>query len=1059
MARPIWRSSNNNLSSLSENEFFRFQLEATNAVNYRVISGTVPPGMQVSNTGSFQGIPNVSAISGQEQVFQYQFVVRATGSDGAIADRAFTVSVTNIKVPQIIGPSSDLGTFREGDFVDIRIQTIDSTDPENLIYRIVSGVLPNNNIDNDYKIQLSSSGRLFGYILALPDVSRVYTFTIEVTDGLNSSRKTFSLTAQQAGGSRRPILLTAPSELLPTKHDNFYNFQFLGYDFDGETLQFNIVNRSGNILSSERGFDTAGFDDFGYDATISSIADSLTLDPDTGWLYGQLPIVDRFVDYEFDVEVLKSVPPFTTGFIKRFVLRVNQFDVFDIAWDSPENLGSIFNGEISTLSVQAVSPTDSNLNYRILPYNPFDPRPVRLPQGLVLTDQGLLIGRPSFRSFILDQGNTTVSDQGTTSFDETFRFTVEARNSFDNQTVTERSNRTFTVRVQHRNPVPYETVHLQALLSTEKRTRYRNLIKSTDWLPEEVVYRSSDPSFGRQLNLRSLFLPGVEIPLVEKYINAIELNHYKKRIKLGTLGLAVARDDQFNDLYEVIYANIIDDQEQNQDSIALEIDLLGQLLNYYKIGGVDQTKIYPNSLKNMKTRLLEFLTLERRGVLPRWMTTVQDDGSVLGLINAVPLVYVKPGTGAVVQQRLEAKIRNELDIFSEFNFDVDRYQVDQHLSRYWNFDTNNFISSRETTFDRFTTNRQQLNVVATVDYAVTVPFDSIDGANLFQLLGYSDIEIVSEQTYPVNSPSWSSWMNQRAVWSNPGSSYFYGETFVINRDFVVTAAGDYSIYLMNSDVVKVTIDGLTVFNNVSANVTNDPNNVSSLIYLARGQHNIVITMTVESNPNPNIQIWNLRPRGVAVEISNESVTVFDTRLNYEPKITFRTRRLTPGIDGEINIATGQTLVFAQQSDFAEYQGENHGWNKISEYYGVVYDSQDFNQYQVIPGLGSIQNQRAGIWRIELDQNNTVLLNFHQEVSPFQLVIVTRGATYADTTLYLRAQPELGRSELSYELIPKILSNATIFDGGDTRFLDYRDLYLDPGRGDKYVLYPKLGVFE
>jgi hypothetical protein len=385
--------------------------------------------------------------------------------------------------------------------------------------------------------------------------------------------------------------------------------------------------------------------------------------------------------------------------------------------------------------------------------------------------------------------------------------------------------------------------------------------------------------------------------------------------------------------------------------------------------------------------------------------------------------------------------------------------VDQHLSQYWDFDTNNFISSQETTFDRFTTNRQQLDIAAVVDYAVTVPYDSIDGANLFQLLGYSDIEIVSEQTYPVSSLSWSSWMNEYAVWRNSGISYFYGETFVIDRDFLVTTSGEYSISLMNSDTVRVTIDGQSLFRNVSSNITNDPNNISSTIYLSRGQHNIVITMTVESNSNTNVQIWNSSPRGVALKINNDIVTVFDTRTNYEPKVTFNTRTLSPGIDGEIDIRTGQTLIFAQQSDFDGYQGENHGWNKISEYYGQLYDNQDFNQYQIIPGLGEVENQRAGIWSIEVDQNNTVLLNFEEEILPFQSVIVTRGATYSDTTLYLRAQPQLGRSELSYEPIPKILSNATIFDGGDTRFLDYRDLYLDPGRGDKYVLYPKLGVFE
>ena len=152
-------------------------------------------------------------------------------------------------------------------------------------------------------------------------------------------------------------------------------------------------------------------------------------------------------------------------------------------------------------------------------------------------------------------------------------------------------------------------------------------------------------------------------------------------------------------------------------------------------------------------------------------------------------------------------------------------------------------------------------------------------------------------------------------------------------------------------------------------------------------------------------------------------------------------------------------MFARQSDFPNYQGENHGWNKIIEFYGVLYDSLTYNETEVIPGLADATNQRAGIWRVVLTQDNLVVLEFDQVVEPFQAVIVTRGNKYGDTTLYLTEEPGLGESELRYELVPKILSNATIFDGGDTRFLDLRDLYRDSGRGDKYIIYPNLGVFE
>ena len=178
MARPIWTAANNNLGYLTENEFFQFQLTATNAVNYRVLSGTVPPGMQVSTTGSFQGIPRISPTTTEERVFNYRFVVRATGSDGLVSDRSFDVSVNNIRVPQIVAPATDLGVFQEGDLVDIQIQGIDNSDQSQLTYKIVSGQLPNSSSNNSYKITLLPSGRLYGYIFALLVDSEIYNFLV-----------------------------------------------------------------------------------------------------------------------------------------------------------------------------------------------------------------------------------------------------------------------------------------------------------------------------------------------------------------------------------------------------------------------------------------------------------------------------------------------------------------------------------------------------------------------------------------------------------------------------------------------------------------------------------------------------------------------------------------------------------------------------------------------------------------------------------------------------------------------------------------------------------------
>jgi hypothetical protein len=62
--------------------------------------------------------------------------------------------------------------------------------------------------------------------------------------------------------------------------------------------------------------------------------------------------------------------------------------------------------------------------------------------------------------------------------------------------------------------------------------------------------------------------------------------------------------------------------------------------------------------------------------LPLWMRTAQT-GSVnqLGFVNAVPLVYCKPGTSAIIKNTLEF---NEID-FTQYNFDIDRYVIDSTI--------------------------------------------------------------------------------------------------------------------------------------------------------------------------------------------------------------------------------------------------------------------------------------------------------------------------------------------------------------------------------------------
>jgi hypothetical protein len=1084
MARPIWITPSQTLSTINESEYFEYQLQATNSARYIKTSGELPPGIQLTSLGSIQGIATISNTNTEEKIYSYFFTVRAISVDNLIADRSFRLDVSNIKVPIIIGPAADLGTYTEGDFVNIQLEYVDSTPGESVTFSLISGNLPNSDIDPNseiypYRITLSSSGLLSGYILRQPNISQTFNFVVELKDTINSTQKSFSLTTTQLslaiGESKPPILLTQPTEIVPVKHDNFYSFKFIGYDFDNDPIGYFIDNRiSDSTLTGERGFDSTEFDRFGFDQPISNLTDNIQLDPNTGWFYGRLPEVQGVGNYRFNVSVKKTVSPFTNSKNKLFDLIVFSTGEQEVEWITDRDLGEIYNGSISDLSVQAVSINDPamTVKYRIKPYDTRIPLPVRLPQGLILKDNGLIVGRPSFRYFNLDS-NTTTFDRGDTTFDETSIFTVDALDEQGNLL----GYKTFQVRVTNRNTRPYENIQIKALSTVEHRSQYFDLIQSREWISDSNVYRPDDPYFGRCSTLQSLFLPGIEPALLLDYIQSTEFNHYRKKLNLTNLKLARALGSNFEPIYEIIYADIEDTLEEDNQSVALEINLLNKLADFYQIDGIDQTVIYPNSFRNMRQRLLEKLDLESRGVLPKWMTSVQENGAVLGFVRAVPLVYCVPGTGKVAIQRLQQKLTTDSStgFINSFNFEIDRYNVDQYLSRYYDSVTGQFLLGNETTFDSFIDPSSFLSFGGNINYAVDVPFETINNANLFQLLGSSGIQIISPETYDVdfdgnidNSvPPWSTWMNSHAVWANPERTSLQNTAWSVERDFFVADTGIYQMAIMNTDSVVVSINGSTATSIVGQNITDNFLNYVVNIYLPSGKNNIKSVMSIP----PGISGWRFNPKGLAIviyrtiEVNNIPVveTVFATRNFKDPKITFVSQTLRPGIDQEFRIRTGQKLIFKTQDYYTEYPGlefDNHGWNRYNELFGINYDREDFNEYSIIPGLGQPVNQRSGVWTITVDANDTVKLEFDQPVAAGTYFRILSGARYGGKLLRLSPLPDDGKTELNYYVVDTTaVSTKTSFDGGATRFLEYRDLYLDPGRNDKYVIYPKLGVFK
>ena len=501
---------------------------------------------------------------------------------------------------------------------------------------------------------------------------------------------------------------------------------------------------------------TTGFDSILFDQGSSGLPSGLVINAGTGWVIGTLPDqVEDFKSYSFTVRAYRSLFPLQASDATRFTITTKRTLNEEIVWTTPFDLGVIENGAVSELEVAAYNTLGKPLVYQVI-YAPFR----KIPQGLKFLPSGRLIGRTTFRYFALDgqaawlnitstqglvvgmtiqgvgvasgcklkvivdentievspaiyvsQGTilvfsndtvqkavstisnavSTVIDGTRTTFDQQCGFTVKAT-SIDGSIT---SINSFTVKVRPRNLSPYENVYLKALPSYSQRLSWENISKNETIFPPELIYRPDDSYFGIQRGLKSLFVSGLNPNTAENFVSAIERNHYLKSINFGEIKTARAVNSDGTVGYELIYVDLVDNQSFNTPGPPLEIQLA--ISNSFLFNDQSYNVIYPNSFPNMQKRLENGIGYSNKSTLPRWMSSVQEDGRVLGLVRCVILAYTIPGASKLIAYRLQ---NSGFDI-NTIPFTADRYQWDNYLSKFYNTATNSFDPSIPTTFDKF----------------------------------------------------------------------------------------------------------------------------------------------------------------------------------------------------------------------------------------------------------------------------------------------------------------------------------------------------------------------
>lgn len=789
-----WKT-HKDLGVLADSSYFEKQLEAVSVgytVQYRVISGRLPTGIQLTESGKLVGVPTVMNDLVGELNKVAKFTVRAENNVGYIADRTFSVLVSGVQAPTIQTITSNLGVHYDGSYFRYQLIAIDDHAGSDLSWKFVRGRLPpgvtlskdgllqgfiyqNKVVGTEFQRadwdKLSWDRFMFDFIRQQHDTD--YEFTVELTDGINYSRQTYVvrvvakdlLTADRTIRSvdeteitidhtplHLPFITTMPQRLPEIKpelarQDTYFAFKFDAADFDGDEIYYEITS------PDERGFDQFGeidyyettdslgnrilvngpnangtaFDAEEFDSSEYPMPRYLGLNNQTGWYTGQLDRqVEARKDYHFQVFARKAYDYMLRGYRSNFTVSVLGQVTENVTWVTDSNLGSLDNGAIAMLRVEATNSSGNPLNYYIKSDGG------RTPQGVHLHKNGMLSGRVTFDYFRLDQEETTIDRNRPTSFDKIYTFTVVA----ESPNRSAYSEKTFTITVNRTNKKPFENLYLKGFPNKDQRLLFKSIMDREDLFPSPLVYRPEDPYYGKAKDLRFLFMTGIEPASLATYIEAIGRNHYTKTVLFGNVKTAVALDDNYNIQYEVVYLDVIDEAEGKDPVTGLPaapaqtIDLTKNKNIYRDDSGYELLELTPNALGNMKNRIDNVIGVANPSTLPQWMTCPQIDydnpgryKTPLGYVRAVVLAYTVPGASKLIAYRL----KNANFSFNNIPFKTDRYQLDNYLTQNYDLNLGEFIPGVETTIDQLPAAAERYRVIGDVTYAVSAPYSRFNG--------------------------------------------------------------------------------------------------------------------------------------------------------------------------------------------------------------------------------------------------------------------------------------------------------------------------------------------
>ena len=843
-------------------------------------------------------------------------------------------------------------------------------------------------------------------------LSRVYQFGIRLYDGLQSDERHYSLTVYAKSffrtdntliqgdttqftadrdGYAYPTITTPAGYLESIRADRSYAFQFQAYYANPNTPVYWRLQSAG--LAGPERFDmgaiptpddngdiytTAPFDIKSFDQPNLALPPGLSLDNRTGWLTGTIGTLAKAdAEYTFTVVAYVQITNSATNDVSiresapiTYRLKILESINNLIVWDTVTDLGTITNGEVSTLSIAAHVERAGIIDNNVaLSYTVVSGQYGRLPQGLQLLPSGNISGRTTFDYFSMDRRSYEVKlDKNHTRFDTKYTFTVLVQDSsgyiYD--------TKTFTVTVTNVNNKPYENLYIRAFLPSELRERFRTTVQDPNLtldLGYTAIYRSDDPYFGLANDLKFLALPGLTASELQNYVAAMDLYHRDKKINLTELKHAVALDDNFNVKYEVVYAEVVDYNTEAMSKSSINLSgkpvapitdagslSTGQSLldqgvlfegvnanqDYGNLTAITETteKIsLSNSFGNLDRAIIKNIGYQYQGALPRWMTSIQPDtGKAVGFVRAVVLAHLAPGWGKTIlfryQSGLESSGFGVTTLMNQYAFTADRYQIDRALTTNYDPVSQRFEKAISTTFD-------VIPSIGKVDQGAWLNRQSTTTKTLRAIdYGGGEFIAVGDASTIVSSVGGETWkpepktinltynvsLGQDAIAGATTFQFPYGKHFslgdeLLNQNSFVSAnksfvTGIVDLARLSNPVAGIIPAGTTIeFGDYIGNTFNLTLSASA----ALGTSNLQFANVAKLSPGYSVQIrgidnWAGVGERITAIAGNVSLTFSEIGLGYNPAtvgVTFSFPTTPSGhiIPGGI-AATGRVYLFA-----------------------------------------------------------------------------------------------------------------------------------------------------